>query len=76
MEALGPNLDMLLNNVPYGYFSKKTIYKIIIQLVSPLTFLTIYFQTHQLREIHELGYVHCNIKLENILICQKSPNTI
>mgnify|MGYP006893281187 CR=1 FL=1 len=36
MEALGPNLRKLLKECPGGVFSKATVFKIIIQLVSDM----------------------------------------
>ena len=43
MEALGANLRKLLKELPGGVFSKPTVYKITIQLVSKLYFFILLF---------------------------------
>lgn len=64
MNAFGPNLRKLLNQAPGRRFSKTTIYKIIISLVE------------RLRTLHEIGYVHNDLKLDNIVIGNKDPHNI
>jgi serine/threonine protein kinase len=61
MEALGPSIAKLLSQCPGGVFSNDTAYLIVIQLVE------------RLRDLHCMGYVHNDIKLDNVLIGHKSP---
>lgn len=64
LEALGPNLRHLQEACPKKHFSKSTAFLLGIQLLE------------RLRDLHSLGYVHNDIKLENILIGYKDPGKI
>ena len=64
MEALGPNLRKLLKECPNQAFSKTSVYMITVQLIQ------------RLRTLHEQGYIHNDLKLENILIGLKDPSQI
>lgn len=55
-QALGPKLRSLMAKCPNGNFSPQTSFKLIYQLVE------------RLRRLHELGYVHNDVKMENILV--------
>ena len=61
MQALGPNLRKLLKECPGGYFSKNTVYMITIALIK------------RVRILHQLGFVHNDIKLDNILVGHRDP---
>ena len=56
MQALGPNLGNLYKHNPKECFSDDTILKIGIQLIE------------RLKVLHSIGYIHNDIKLENIVI--------
>lgn len=59
MEAMGQNLKRLCatqHQGPIQYLSSTSVYKVIIQLID------------RIRVIHSLGFVHNDIKLDNILI--------
>eukprot|EP00353_Schmidingerella_taraikaensis_P010003 CAMPEP_0185569004 /NCGR_PEP_ID=MMETSP0434-20130131/1771_1 /TAXON_ID=626734 ORGANISM="Favella taraikaensis, Strain Fe Narragansett Bay" /NCGR_SAMPLE_ID=MMETSP0434 /ASSEMBLY_ACC=CAM_ASM_000379 /LENGTH=396 /DNA_ID=CAMNT_0028183663 /DNA_START=258 /DNA_END=1450 /DNA_ORIENTATION=+ len=56
VEALGPNISNLRYQCPNGHFNLPTCYKIVIQLVE------------RLRTLHELNFIHNDVKLENILV--------
>lgn len=75
MEALGPNLRKLLAQCPGKLFSKTTVYMITIQLVSK-TQNNIILQLKRLSILHELGFVHNDLKLDNILVGHKDPSLI
>mmetsp|Transcript_13148 Transcript_13148/g.20443 ORF Transcript_13148/g.20443 Transcript_13148/m.20443 type:complete len:121 (+) Transcript_13148:210-572(+) len=64
MKALGPNLRKLLKDCPGHYFSQTTVYMITIQLIQ------------RLRIMHNLGFVHNDLKLDNILVGHKDPGQI
>jgi serine/threonine protein kinase len=64
LEALGPNLRHLEEATPKKRFSKPSVFLLAIQLVE------------RLRDLHSLGYVHNDIKLENILIGYKESAKI
>ena len=64
MEALGPSLRKVLKQCPDKVFSKKTVYMIIIQLVK------------RLRVLHHIGFIHNDLKLDNIIIGHKDPTQI
>jgi serine/threonine protein kinase len=76
MEALGPNLRKLLAQCPGKLFSKTTVYMLTIQLVSNTPFLIFVSQLKRLRILHELGFVHNDLKLDNILVGHKDPSLI
>lgn len=64
MEALGPNLRKLLKQSPGKVFSKTTVLMIIIQLIKLV------------RKLHSIGYVHNDLKLDNILVGHRDPQNI
>lgn len=64
MEALGPNLRKLLKQCPGNEFCKTTVYMITIQLIK------------RIRLLHQLGYVHNDLKLDNIIVGHKDPQQI
>eukprot|EP00347_Sterkiella_histriomuscorum_P017575 403348809 len=82
--ALGPNLRNLQKQCPHRKFSKPTVYKLIVQIVSPTHFIqnthyliSDFFRTiERLRQLHSLGYVHNDLKLENILVGHKDPDLV
>ena len=64
MEPLGKDLKAIMKSIPKRALSTLTVYKIMIALIKRIRFL------------HELGYVHNDIKLENILVGKKDPENI
>ena len=56
MQALGPNMDNLYKQNPKEGFSDDTSLKIGIQLIE------------RLKILHSIGWVHNDIKLENIVV--------
>jgi serine/threonine protein kinase len=64
MEALGPNLRRLMSQTPNKNFSKTTVLMITIQLIKLV------------RHLHEMGFVHNDLKLDNILVGHKDPHLI
>ena len=63
MEALGPNLKKLKNQCP-DHFSKETALEIGIQLLD------------RIELFHSLGYVHNDLKFENIVVGYDDPSKI
>ena len=55
---------MLGEQIPSGYFSQPTCYKIGIQLIE------------RLRIMHENNYIHNDIKEDNMVIGHEDPNDI
>jgi serine/threonine protein kinase len=77
MESLGSNLRKILKQCAEKEFSKTTVYMIIIQLVSTTVhFLLVFFQIKRLRVLHHCGFVHNDLKLDNIIVGQHDPNII
>lgn len=64
MGALGPNLNNLVKQCPGEKLSLQSIYKLTIQLIE------------RLRVMHELGYIHNDIKLDNILVGLKDSQLL
>ena len=56
MSALGPNIRTLVRKCPNSNFSAPTCFLIVMQLIT------------RLRTLHRMGYVHNDIKLENIVV--------
>ena len=64
MSALGPDLQTLMRETPGKRFSPPTCYKLVTQLIE------------RLRSLHELGYVHNDIKLQNVVIGQLDTDQV
>ena len=64
LEALGPNIRTLLGQCPNGSFSNLTCYKLVSELII------------RLRTLHQIGFVHNDVKLENIVIGHQDTHRI
>ena len=64
MEAQRANLNRVLKQCPTKIFSKTTIFMLIIQLIK------------RVQVLHNIGYIHNDIKLENILVSGQDPSKI
>ena len=64
LEALGPNLRTLMGQCPNGRFSRPTCYKLVSALIM------------RLRTLHQIGFVHNDVKLENIVIGHQDTHCI
>lgn len=56
MKKYGPDLQKMLDSSRYGRFSVKTTVQVGLQLID------------RLESLHKLGFIHKDLKLENILI--------
>lgn len=56
MVRYGPSLSKLLRQTDSHQFSQKTAVQIGIQLID------------RLQALHNIGYIHCDLKLQNLLI--------
>ena len=64
MQALGPNIGALLRQCPNGHFSLPTCFKLVYKLIE------------RIRALHELGFLHNDVKLENILMGHQDTNKL
>ena len=64
MQALGPDINSLIKNLPGKKLSRPSCFKFVYHVVE------------NLRTLHEMHFVHADLKLENILIGKDDPNEI
>lgn len=64
LNALGPHIRTLIRQCPDGKFSVPTCFKLVSQLIM------------RIRTLHEMGFVHNDIKLESIFIGNKDSDKI
>ena len=64
LNALGPNLRTLMKQCPYGKFSPPTCFKLIYELIK------------RIRTLHGMGFVHNDIKPENLVVGHQDSDRI
>ena len=64
VQALGPDVGSLIKNLPRDGLSRPSCFKFVYHVVE------------NLRTLHEMNFVHADLKLENILIGKDDPNEI